>query len=42
LHGEQYLEILQPIPTSGKLISTPRLLTALDKGKVRSLACLHA
>ncbi|EJU04669.1 peroxisomal hydratase-dehydrogenase-epimerase [Dacryopinax primogenitus] len=33
LHGEQYLSIKAPIPTSGTLISTTRLLEALDKSK---------
>ncbi|KAF8855279.1 multifunctional beta-oxidation protein-like protein [Acephala macrosclerotiorum] len=33
LHGEQYLEILSyPIPTSGTLISTAKLLEVVDKG----------
>lgn len=33
LHGEQYLEIRKyPIPTSGKLISYPRLVEVIDKG----------
>jgi len=33
LHGEQYLEILSyPIPTSGTLVSKPRLLEVVDKG----------
>ena len=33
LHGEQYLEILQhPIPTSGTLTSTTRLIEVVDKG----------
>jgi len=33
LHGEQYLEILKPIPTSGKLINKGRVSDVLDKGK---------
>ncbi|PQE28903.1 short chain dehydrogenase protein [Rutstroemia sp. NJR-2017a BBW] len=33
LHGEQYLEIhSHPIPTSGTLISSPKLLEVIDKG----------
>ncbi|RFU35817.1 hypothetical protein B7463_g533, partial [Scytalidium lignicola] len=33
LHGEQYLEVLQfPIPTSGTLVSYPKLLEVVDKG----------
>ena len=33
LHGEQYLEIASyPIPTSGTLISSPKLLEVVDKG----------
>ncbi len=33
LHGEQYLEIKQyPIPTSGTLISYPKLIEVVDKG----------
>lgn len=33
LHGEQYLEISSyPIPTSGTLISKPKLLEVVDKG----------
>lgn len=33
LHGEQYLEIRQfPIPTSGTLVSYPKLLEVVDKG----------
>ncbi len=34
LHGEQYLEIRKfPIPTSATLISYPRLVEVIDKGK---------
>lgn len=33
LHGEQYLEVLQyPVPTSGTLISYPKLIEVVDKG----------
>ncbi|KAK6337706.1 bifunctional hydroxyacyl-CoA dehydrogenase/enoyl-CoA hydratase fox2 [Orbilia brochopaga] len=33
LHGEQYLEVRKyPIPTSGKLISYPKLVEVIDKG----------
>jgi multifunctional beta-oxidation protein len=37
LHGEQYLEIRRPLPTSGKLIQEARILDVLDKGKAAAL-----
>ncbi|ODN74569.1 hypothetical protein L202_06933 [Cryptococcus amylolentus CBS 6039] len=37
LHGEQYLKIKAPIPTSGTLVSYARLLEVLDKGKAASV-----
>ncbi|KIY72358.1 hydroxysteroid dehydrogenase [Cylindrobasidium torrendii FP15055 ss-10] len=33
LHGEQYMAIKAPIPTSGELVSDVRLMEVLDKGK---------
>jgi len=33
LHGEQYLEIYKPIPTSGKMVSRGKIADVLDKGK---------
>lgn len=32
LHGEQYLEIYKPLPTSGQLTSTATIADVLDKG----------
>ena len=32
LHGEQYLELRAPIPTSATLISYPKLIEVIDKG----------
>ena len=38
LHGEQYLEIRKfPIPTAAKLVSYPKLLEVVDKGKAAIL-----
>jgi multifunctional beta-oxidation protein len=38
LHGEQYLEIRKfPIPTSGKLVSYPKLIEVVDKGNAAVL-----
>ncbi|WVO15390.1 hypothetical protein L204_103048 [Cryptococcus depauperatus] len=40
LHGEQYLKIKAPIPTSGTLISEARLLEVLDKGKTAAVTTI--
>jgi len=40
LHGEQYLSIKKPIPTSGTLVSTSRLLEVLDKGKAAAVTSI--
>jgi multifunctional beta-oxidation protein len=38
LHGEQFLEIRKfPIPTSGKLVSYPKLVEVVDKGKAATV-----
>ncbi|KAK7033072.1 peroxisomal multifunctional enzyme type 2 [Favolaschia claudopus] len=37
LHGEQFLSIKAPIPTSGQLVSTAKLLEVLDKGKAAAV-----
>lgn len=33
LHGEQYLEMQAPLPPSGTLLTSARVLDVLDKGK---------
>ncbi|KAK7454641.1 hypothetical protein VKT23_011394 [Stygiomarasmius scandens] len=40
LHGEQYLSIKAPIPTSGELVSKARILEALDKGKAAAITTI--
>jgi len=40
LHGEQYLNIKAPIPTSGELVSEVRLLEVLDKGKAAAVTTI--
>ena len=37
MHGEQFLSIKGPIPTSGTLVNHVRLLEVLDKGKAASV-----
>ena len=37
LHGEQYLKILGPIPTSGTVVNHVQLIEVLDKGKAASV-----
>jgi multifunctional beta-oxidation protein len=40
LHGEQYLSIKAPIPTSGTLVSEPRIMEVLDKGKAAAVTSI--
>lgn len=32
VHGEQYIEVKRPLPTSGTIISTPKITNIFDKG----------
>jgi len=40
LHGEQYLSIKGPIPTSGDFINEARLMEVLDKGKAAAVTSI--
>ena len=40
LHGEQYLSIKAPIPTSAELVNEARLLEVLDKGKAAAVTAI--
>ncbi|PCH42266.1 multifunctional beta-oxidation protein [Wolfiporia cocos MD-104 SS10] len=40
LHGEQYLSIKGPIPTSGQLVNETRLMEVLDKGKAAAVTSI--
>lgn len=40
LHGEQYLAIHKPIPTSATLVSEPNLMEVLDKGKAAAVTSI--
>ncbi|KAI0768061.1 multifunctional beta-oxidation protein [Trametes elegans] len=40
LHGEQFLEIKAPIPTSGDFVNEARLVEALDKGKAAAVTSI--
>ncbi|KAH6913042.1 hydroxysteroid dehydrogenase [Coprinopsis sp. MPI-PUGE-AT-0042] len=40
LHGEQYLKIRAPLPTSGSLISEARIMEVLDKGKAAAVTSI--
>ncbi|KAI0710015.1 multifunctional beta-oxidation protein [Earliella scabrosa] len=40
LHGEQYLAIKAPIPTSGDLVNETRLMEVLDKGKAAAVTAI--
>lgn len=37
LHGEQYVEVLKPLPTNATFTMSPRFVDALDKGRFCSL-----
>ncbi len=40
LHGEQYIKLLGPIPTSASVVCTSRIMEVLDKGKAASLTSI--
>jgi len=40
LHGEQYLKLKAPMPTSATVVNTTRLVEVLDKGKAASVTVM--
>uniref|UniRef100_A0A7S3QPC0 MaoC-like domain-containing protein n=1 Tax=Dunaliella tertiolecta TaxID=3047 RepID=A0A7S3QPC0_DUNTE len=40
LHGEQWMQLLAPIPASGELVSRPQLVDVQDKGKGKGVVAV--